>query len=52
MNNYELRLIRCGYTPQRAEETYKDIMKNFSIAELEVFVKYIEEVSNVDLLQP
>ena len=51
-NSYIDRLVKCGYTVDAATDTYLDFIKNFSIAELEVYVRYVERNSYVDLLQP
>ena len=47
MDGYICRLIKCGYTIDKAQEIRKDILKNFSVAELEVFVRYIEDLRHV-----
>lgn len=43
MEGYINRLIKCGFTPEEATEKCKDIIRNFSVAELDVYVKHIEE---------
>lgn len=42
MNGYIERLTACGFSLDKAREVYSDIVRNFSIVELEVFVKHVE----------
>lgn len=50
MNGYIKRLIKCGVPVDKAVSTYYDYVNNFTIAELEVYVRYVEEHCDVDLL--
>lgn len=52
MNGYIARLVRCGVSLEKAENTYRDYMKNFSLGELEVYVRYLEQQKNVDRMEP
>lgn len=49
-NYYINRLIECGYTDSAAIDVYCDFVNNFTIAELEVYVKSVEIDTYVDLL--
>ena len=43
MNGYISRLIDCGIPKNTATQVYSDFVNNFSLVELEVFIRYIEE---------
>lgn len=51
-NSYINRLVKCGYTVDAATSVYLDFIRNFSIAELEIYVRHVERDSYVGLLQP
>lgn len=42
MNEYVLRLEKCGVSASRAYRFCFDFMKNFGLAELELFIRDIE----------
>lgn len=48
MDGYVNRLIRCGFSPDKAQEIRLDILRNFSVAELDIFVRYVEDSRHVD----
>ena len=48
MDGYVCRLIKCDYTPEKAQETIMDILRNFSVAELDIYVRYVEDTHDVD----
>ena len=50
-NGYVSRLIRCGYTKDGALDVCRDFVLNLSIADLDLFVKQVEDENRVDLLQ-
>lgn len=50
MNDYIERLIACGYTADWATNVYNIFMRNFTIAELEIHVRYVEECTYVGAL--
>lgn len=51
MSEYIERLMRCGYSADRAISTYRDFLKNFTIADLDIYVRQVEKDNYVDLLQ-
>lgn len=48
MNGYIYRLMKCGYSLEKAQEIYKDFVNNFDLWDLEVYVRskeaYVEEI--------
>lgn len=52
MSEYIDRLVRCGYSMDKAIDTYRDFLRNFTIAELDIYVRQVEKNSYVDSLQP
>ena len=52
MTEYINRLIRCGYSADRAYSVCQDFAKNLPFIELENFVSSIEKDSYVDRVQP
>lgn len=47
-NGYIDRLVSCDITYDAAYNAYRDIVKNFDMVELEVYVKYMEITRYVD----
>lgn len=47
MNGYIDRLIVCGLTHREATDIYSDFVRNFSLVDLEVYVRYMESKINV-----
>jgi hypothetical protein len=43
MNEYIMRLIRCGYSPDEAYKTYYSFLKEFSLADFLEFVAELEK---------
>ena len=43
MSNFVKRLIRCGYTKERALTVCNDFVKNLTIVDLECFVLSMEK---------
>lgn len=48
MSGYVERLIKCGYEPEKAQEILLDYLRNFTIGELEVHVRYLEDVGGME----
>lgn len=48
MNGYIDRLMTCGIPYKKACEIYSDYVRNFSVADLEIYVKYMETKIHVD----
>ena len=48
MPEYINRLVKCGHTEEKATEIYMDYLKNFSIAELDIYVRYVEGMHDVE----
>jgi len=52
MLKYIQRLILCGYSPTDAYVTCYDFIKEFSLIELDLFIRSIEkEIQRVDRIQ-
>ena len=54
MAEYIDRLVRCGYTPEKAKEICLDFSRNLPVFDLELFVKTTEEFykkNHVDQVQ-
>lgn len=51
MQEYVERLMRCGYSPDRAYCICQDFMKNLPLFDLQLFVESIERDSYVDRIQ-
>lgn len=51
INNYIMRLVRCGYSTSEATRTAYDMQKNFGYDGLDEYVKSLEDDVYVDSLQ-
>ena len=43
MNEYVLRLIRCGYSPHDAYSTYINFLKEFGLKDFLLFLESLEK---------
>jgi hypothetical protein len=46
MNEYVLRLIRCGYSPHDAYSTYVNFIKEYGLTDFLLFLESLEEDLN------
>ena len=51
MNGYIERLILCGYTLEKAREIYRMFVNNFTLGELDIFIRHKENTNHVDQIQ-
>lgn len=51
MSGYEVRLIKCGVTAEKAEEICRDYLSNFSVGELEIHVRHLESLKDVGRME-
>lgn len=48
MQEYIDRLVRCGYSPDRAQAVCSDFLRNLSLVDLECFIESVERDTYVD----
>ena len=47
MNGYIFRLMKCGYSLEKAREIYRDFVNNFDLWDLEIYVRSKEYVAEI-----